>query len=216
MYYLFTHFQTFSKFLSQFLPLQVEETYFFQEAIAVSCFTLKEHVNSNAIVKYLYSAHFAVVSLVLRITASCKGKYLLNHGFQPFFQFFPVSSTSGGRNLFLPGRFKPGFNPVSSTRWKKPANPARRTHHAKRMSLWRQRHYHCIVCPLGCYDILVLLHSSIDKIIYCSLLARAADREFFNQLWVGLHIITDFSISTLILILHFHTDINLIHIVIST
>ena len=124
MYYLFTHFQTFSKFLSQFLPLQVEETYFFQEAIAVSCFTLKEHVNSNAIVEYLYSAHFAVVSLVLRITASCKGKYLLNHGFQPFFQFFPVSSTSGGRNLFLPGRFKPGFNPVSSTRWKKPANPA--------------------------------------------------------------------------------------------
>ena len=40
--------------------------------------------------------------------------------FQPF---FPVSSTSGGRNLFFPGRFKPGFNPVSSTRWKKPANP---------------------------------------------------------------------------------------------
>ena len=27
------------------------------------------------------------------------------------------------RNLFLPGRLKPGFNPVSSTRWKKPANP---------------------------------------------------------------------------------------------
>ena len=102
------------------------DTYFFLETIAVSGFTWKEHVNSNAIVEYSYSAHFAVVLLVLRITASCKGKYLLDHvyqAFQPFFHFFPVSSTLGGRNLFLPGRFKPGSTPVSSTRWKKPANP---------------------------------------------------------------------------------------------
>ena len=53
-------------------------------------FPWKEHVNSNTIVKYLYSTQFAVVSLVLRITASCKGKYLLNHAFQLFFQFLPV------------------------------------------------------------------------------------------------------------------------------
>ena len=38
-YYLFTHFQTFQNCLSQFRPLQVEETYFFQEVIAVSGFT---------------------------------------------------------------------------------------------------------------------------------------------------------------------------------
>ena len=85
-------------------------------------FPWKEHVNSNKV--FIFSTFLAVVSLVLRITASCKGKYSLNHAFQTFFQFCPVSSTSGGRNLFLPGRFKPGFNPVSSTRWKKPANPA--------------------------------------------------------------------------------------------
>ena len=61
-------------------------------------FPWKEHVNSNTIVKYLYSTQFAVVSLVLRITASCKGKYLLNHAFQLFSSFFhfrwkkPISS----------------------------------------------------------------------------------------------------------------------------
>ena len=67
--------------------------------------------------------------------------------FKLFFQFFPVSSTSGGRNLFLPGRFKPGFNPVSSTRWKKPANPAN--------SQWvshqcKNQHFLCKSNWLGC------------------------------------------------------------------
>ena len=84
--------------------------------------TCKQQYNCKV---FKFSTFFAVVSLVMRITASYKEKYLLNHAFQPFFQFFPVSSTSSGRNLFLPGRFKPGFNPVSSTRWKKPANPGR-------------------------------------------------------------------------------------------
>ena len=84
----------------------------------------KEYVNSTKV--FIFSTFLAVVSLVFRITASCKGKYLLNHTFQTFFQFCPVSSTSGGRNLFLLGQFKPGFNLVSSIRWKKPANPGER------------------------------------------------------------------------------------------
>ena len=123
MYYLCTHFQTFLIFFIPVSSASSGRNLFLPGSYCSFFFYFEENVNSNTIVEYLYSAHFAVVSLVLRITASCKGKYLLNHGFQPFFQFFPVSSTSGGRNLFLPGRFKPGFNPVSSTRWKKPANP---------------------------------------------------------------------------------------------
>ena len=50
-------FSNFSKSLSQFLPLQVEETYFFQEAIAVSGFTSHGR-NMWWAIKYLYSAHF--------------------------------------------------------------------------------------------------------------------------------------------------------------
>ena len=81
-------FSNFLKMFTQFLTLQVEETYFFQEVIAVSGITWKEHVNSNTIIEYSYSAHFAVVSLVLRITASCKGNiYLIMH-----LTFFPVFS----------------------------------------------------------------------------------------------------------------------------
>ena len=81
-------FSNFSYFF-QFLRLQVEENYFFLEAIAVSGFTSHGR-NKQTAIKYSYSAHFAVVSLVLRIKASCKGKYLLNHPFQPFFQFLPL------------------------------------------------------------------------------------------------------------------------------
>ena len=77
------------------------------------------HWFSSRLVSYVYIfSTFAAVSLILRITASCKAKYLLNHAFQHFSQIFPVSSISGGRNLFLLGRFKPAFNTVSSTKRK--------------------------------------------------------------------------------------------------
>ena len=48
------------------IPLQVEETYFFQEAITVSGFTSLGR-NGNKV--FIFSTFLAVVSLVLRITA---------------------------------------------------------------------------------------------------------------------------------------------------
>ena len=83
-YYLIHPFSSFLKYLFQFLLGRYCSFWFH--------FPWKELANSNTIVKYLYPAHFPVVSLVLTITsaASCKGKYLLNHAFQPF---FPVSSS---------------------------------------------------------------------------------------------------------------------------
>ena len=107
--------------MSQFLPLLGGETYFFQ-FFFISLPIWKKYVNSNKV--FVFSRFVAALSLVLRITASCKGKYLLNHAFQTVFPgFFSISSTSDGRNLFLPGRFKPGFNPFSSTRRKNQPGP---------------------------------------------------------------------------------------------
>ena len=74
-------------------------------------FPWKEHVNSNTIVMYLYSTQFAVVSLVLRITASCKGKYLLNLAFQLFSSFFQFLPLQVEETYFFHFRWK---KPISS------------------------------------------------------------------------------------------------------
>ena len=71
----------------------------------------KEDKNKDTHMSFVCSQH--VVTIQDFLQTFCK----------LFVQFYPVSSTLGGRNLFLPGRFKPGFNPVSSARRKKPANP---------------------------------------------------------------------------------------------
>ena len=56
----------YSSIFKQFLPLQVEETYFFQEAITVFGFTSLGRNNNKV---FIFSTFLAVVSLVLRITA---------------------------------------------------------------------------------------------------------------------------------------------------
>ena len=48
-----------------------------------------ELVNSNANTKYCIQYIFAVASLVLRITTSCKEKYYLFTHFHIFFKFYP-------------------------------------------------------------------------------------------------------------------------------
>ena len=70
----------------RFLPLKAEETYFFQEAITVfwQQWTCKQQYDCKVLI---FST--LLLSLVLRITTSCKGKYYLFIHFQNFFSFSP-------------------------------------------------------------------------------------------------------------------------------
>ena len=63
-----------------------------------------EHVSSNATVKYWYSAQLCCCFISLENYNFLQEKILPTHPFSNFFLIFtPVSSTSSGRNLFLPG-----------------------------------------------------------------------------------------------------------------
>ena len=79
-------------------------TYFFQQAITVS--GSNEHVNSNETVKYWYSAQLCCCFISLENYNFLQEKILptrYSYIFKLFLIFTPVSSTSSGRNLFLPG-----------------------------------------------------------------------------------------------------------------
>ena len=135
------------RYFFQCLQIQVEETYFFHEAIVI--FTLRNwtkiqlkniyilpifidfiqflpfqveepissskpsqfpgsngHVNSNETVKYWYSAQLCCCFFSLENYNFLQEKILptrYSHIFKLFLIFTPVSSTSSGRNLFLPG-----------------------------------------------------------------------------------------------------------------
>ena len=148
------------RYFFQCLQIQVEETYFFHEAIVI--FTLRdwtkiqlkntyllpiftvvspihpfsnffnlypsffhfkwkkpfssskpsqfpgsnEHVNSNATVKYWYSSQLCCCFISLENYNFLQEKILpiwYSYIFKLFLIFTPVSSTSSGRNLFLPG-----------------------------------------------------------------------------------------------------------------
>ena len=66
-----------------------------------------EHVNSNATVKYWYSAQLCCCFISLENYNFLQEKILHLPGIHPISNFFliftPVSCTSSGRNLFLPG-----------------------------------------------------------------------------------------------------------------
>ena len=110
LFHLFIYFQTFSYFF-QFLSFQVEETYsyfssFFRFTWKKPISSSKpsqfpgsnEHVNSNATVKYWYSAQLCCCFIrELQLLAR------ENITYPVFIHFQTVSSTSSGRNLFLPG-----------------------------------------------------------------------------------------------------------------
>ena len=102
-YCCFIYFQTFSYFF-QFLPFQVEEPI---SSSKPSQFPGSNgHVNSNETVKYWYSAQLCCCFISLENYNFLQEKILptrYSYIFKLFLIFTPVSSTSSGRNLFLPG-----------------------------------------------------------------------------------------------------------------
>ena len=103
LFHLFIHFQTFSYFF-QFLPFQVEEPI---SSSKPSQFPGSNgHVNSNETVKYWYSAQLCCCFISLENYNFLQEKILptrYSYIFKLFLILTPVSSTSSGRNLFLPG-----------------------------------------------------------------------------------------------------------------
>ena len=103
LFHLFIHFQTFSYFF-QFLPFQVEEPISSSKPSQLP--GSNGHVNSNETVKYWYSAQLCCCFISLENYNFLQEKILptqYSYIFKFFLIFTPVSSTSSGRNLFLPG-----------------------------------------------------------------------------------------------------------------